>query len=519
MSKTLYVKTLSPVFIGSGAAMEPFEYLFDQNERMLYRLAPDTVFDYILEKHPEAADRVQTWIEKSSQAINNETDNQRESKLRSEFTIPNFVRRELKNAQLANELEQQVKNGRLSLYALPCETLKGIERKKRSRNQTARLEEKQKAKKSVAIALKTAQHELYIPGSSLKGAIRTALLFKVVRDAEGEVLKELLKRVRELLDDERKANNLDRWKKEFDDGLEQYIFYCGIKDGRNQVRWDDAKCDLMKLISITDSDAKPIADAGRIAAVDLYQSNGQVQPQTPAVEAIANDQIFQVRFTLDTQFLLKAKELLENNDPHFGKTQWIGFQEKFDRLFGVRLADLTPNNVSEFEERVLKQILEASRLHSEAVRERESHVATRQKIAALETFYQSLGAIAPASPLKLGYASGFPGTTIFLAMTLKPQLRPLMQCILETFGIGKPQRSRADVRVELDRFPTSRRYETIINDTASTSPIGWIAISLEQQASLRRPLPRGTAVQTPPNPPSTVKAEIIDSQSKPPKVK
>lgn len=518
MSKTLYIRTLSPVFVGSGAIMQPFEYVFDQTQEVLYRIAPDKVFDYITQRHERAADLVHPWIENSTRAIDSERDNQKLSSLLSGFTIGNFIRSKLDDPALADDVEQQIRNGRLSMYAIPCQSLKGLQRSNRRRNTSGQVEERQKLKKAIAIALKTACQELYLPGSSLKGAIRTALLFRVVREARGDVLN----KISHILDETFRGISMQRSshpEKTFAEKLEQYVFYCGSRDGRDRVQEDDAKYDLMKLIAISDSEGKPSRDAGRIAAIDVYQSNGEVQTQTPAVEALAAQQVFQVRFTLDTPFLLKAKQLLEQNNSHFGKQQWIGFRDKFERLFRVPLNNLTQETVAAYEEQVLESIFDACRAHSQAVRERESQLANKQKLNSLATFYTSLEAMREGATLKVGYASGFPATTIFLALASNNQLRPTMQRILDTFGIGKPQRARGKAKVDVSRFPTSRRYESIIKDTISTNPVGWIHISLAQQSPSAIGVSPGTSVPTPSPPPNTVKAEIIDTQSKPPKVK
>jgi len=533
MSKTIFLQTLSPVFIGSGAEMQPFEYFFDQGQQLLYRIAPDAMFRYIFDKHPESVEQIHAWIEESAQALDAEKDNQKQSRIRSEFTIFNFVRRKLHDGGLATELEQQVRSGSFCLYSIPCQSVSGIVRKNTGRKQGNRIEEHYQAKKSVALALKTPHHELYIPGSSLKGAIRTAILFRVVRHAEGAILQEIEKAVTSSLNDKRKASNFERWRKEFAEALEYSVFYCGIKDHTGKTRWNDAKCDLMKLIAISDSEAKPILEAGRIAVVDLYQSNGEVQSQTPAVEAIAQGQVFPLRLTLDTRFLLKAKDLLAKNDPHFGKTIWIKFEEKFKRVFGIPLSDLTEDTVAEFEDRVLQQILDACRLHSEAASQRESQLAIKNRMSNLEKFYQVLSRIDGGVALKLGYASGFPGTTIFMAMIANDRLRPLMERILETFRIGKPPKGKGNRKPDLDRFPTSRRYETLLDGTVVTNPLGWIAIGIDRTPIQQKEHP--TSLDDPkrsPSPPAapqtltavlpstgSVPAVVVDNSRRPLKVK
>lgn len=514
MSTTLYIKTLSPVFIGSGSHMEPFEYYYDQTNKTLYRLEVDKAFDLLVDRYPQAPEKFSAWIDRVTQQLDDERDNKKQSELRSKFSIPEFVRTELKDQRLSQELLNDIRNARVTVYSIVCPSLTGMKREIRKRATN----EDQQRKKTIAVALKTATNELYLPGSSLKGSIRTALLHACISEADPETLTRVKGVIEKSLKSQQQSKK-ENWAKQFADKLEHDFFKCGYVQNDRPAVYDDAKYDLMKLISITDSNAKPTNDAGSVVPVDVYQANGAVQPQTPAVEAIAAGQVFQVRLTVDIGFILRAKELIDRNDPYFGKKVWIGFKEKFERLFHVNWHEITPANEAMLEQRIVTRILDACRLHGEAIARRDIEWATTSR---REDIVQLLRSFDGASHIRLGYASSFLGTTVFLAMIEHQSLKPLMQEVLKTLGIGKPPRARNPRPPDLDRFPTSRRLQTVLEQTQSANPLGWIALSTQplqpgvsQFSRSRREQP-----ETPKGkPPGTVLAEIIDASVKPPRVR
>ena len=510
MSKVIYIKTLSPVFIGSDYNLEPFEYYYDDIEKRIYRLDVNKTFNLILDKHPDVSSKLSNWINEITEKIRSEKDNQKQSRIRAKFTIPEFVKTQLQDHELSEQILNYIKNKNIISYSIPCHTMSGlhvISDKNKKRTQM---------KKTISVALKTANHQLYIPGSSLKGVCRTALLFYYIYEADNHRLEKIKSIVNKALHSKDNKRGKKYWAKHFCDRLEYEIFNCGYSTDKG-IQYHDAKYDLLKLISITDTDTKKVAEAGCIAAVDVYQANGDIQPQTPAVEAIIAEQIFQSRINVDTNFIFRAKQLLDNNDAYFGKTTWIGFKDKFENLFGVSLNELDTLSHEKLEQKIIQRILNAVQLHGRMIAQRDKDWAKRVKNDDLISFFDSLNGL---SATKLGYASSFLGTTVFLAMNANKQLRPLLEKILKTFQIGKPPKSQSFKGVNLDRFPTSRRMQTVLNGVAKSVPLGWIVLSLESPPD--RPIQNKIAgekeeVQVQ-QPPGTVTAEIIDTNTKPPRV-
>jgi CRISPR-associated protein Csm5 len=453
MSTTLYLTTHTPVHIGTGAELEAFEYVVHQ--KRYHRIRLDAVMGQVLDAHPEAADEFATWIDKQVGKLDRERDNQQQARIRQGMTVLEFVRHELGDQQLVRSLQQGLDQG-LSQYRMASANISGFRQKVREQ-------------------LKTATQALYLPGSSLKGAFRTALLYQVIREAPDEK-KQRYKRILEdqLREDQQNRRYKDKF---FAQGLEQEVFVCGHKEkGKEQIRYQDAKYDLWRLVGFSDSDARLAAEAGVVTNVDLYLMRGEKGKQTPPVEAIAPGQTFTCQVRVDTAFLMQARKLL-GSDPKFGKEHWIGLKDKFQRVFGFDFT--TVLDAEEIERQVVDRLLTASQNFQKAVLQRERRWADVQienrtylpQANALKRFYDGL----PPEAFKVGWASGFPATTVFTALADDPVLKPVLQGILEHFKIGKPPRADNWKGVNPAKLPSSRRYA--VDAEGNVEAFGWVSAS------------------------------------------
>ncbi len=505
MSRTLYVRTLSPVFIGAGAELQPFEYVVA--DAKLYRLNSDKVFSLILDRSEDAAERFERWLSDKTHQVERERDNQRLSELMRNFTLVQFVRTELRDDQLARHIERNLSE--LALYVLPCPSLDGLKLTGRS--------PRAQRKKTIATAIKTGTQQLYIPGSSLKGLFRTALLFTVLTEADAQFINTIVRKIQFKLA-ALGTSPRDQDKKFFDDVLEMEVFFCGVTE-KGRTTFDDARFDLMKLISISDSTTLEPAQAGCVIPIDTYQANGQVQPQTPAVEAIAAGNVVQMRIGVDTTAIEHLRQWVASRAGGVGNSLWIGLAERFRRLFGCSLEQAT-------EERILDRLMQAAQQFGTAVAQHDRMWA--QTYPGMENFLDHL----PELSLKIGWGSGFHATTVMLAMLKNPALLQIEQDVFARFQLGRaPRQQRAGnerrTPVELSNLPRSRRLHTpAITSMPNPQPIGWIELAWEplQPDAVRPfvtaehhrpPVPAEPPIATTLRHGAEVCARVVDPRTKP----
>ncbi|MBW7888628.1 MAG: type III-A CRISPR-associated RAMP protein Csm5 [Bacteroidetes bacterium] len=502
MARTLYLTTLTPVHIGTGNKLQPFDYVV--LDSVFHKIDADEVFRTLYEKYPHAADQLLEWIDDTSKEFEKyEKSNKQASQAKKDFTLLSYIEKKINDKELLQTIKNHLKNEeKYVVYSMEyAPTLK--------------------RKMEIQEGVKTGSHELYIPGSSLKGALRTILLSSALQNSSSEKKKELSKKIVNKLAG---PENIEKLKTKIGTILEEEFFFCGAVDRNGRPIIGDAKYDLMKLLHISDSTSLPSREAGSISTIDLYLKNGkEPQRQAPAVEAIRAGKEFKVTVSFDVEFLFTASSLLQKNDPCFGKTEWIDIEEKVQTLFNLNLRTIEKYTKDELEEFLLSNLLEKINNVSKEMREKEAEWAQvvsenskseyKNKAAIMLKFYEQL----PPQSIKVGYSSGFYATTLFLPMSHSPELRETEKSLLEKFKIGKTaDRRPAAVTKEfsMEKFPTSRRFET---QTESISPMGWIAVTAEplKEAPLLEniSLRRETTITVQPNEITAIILEIKSARA------
>ncbi|RMH70434.1 MAG: type III-A CRISPR-associated RAMP protein Csm5, partial [Bacteroidetes bacterium] len=278
MPQTLYLHTYSPIHIGTGASLEPAEYELVRG--VFYRLHPERLFGAVLDQHSDASSRLMQWIEERAKKQDRTVDNRVASELRRQ-SLFDFVEKQLYDAPLARRLENDL--AAYSVYAMPGPAA---------------------LQSAVREQLKTATGELYIPGSSIKGMLRTALLYRALKGPDPGlrgVLKQALQRAARM-------NWQDRQKRrKMANDLEARVLGCGVQNNR-RMDYDDPRFSLTRFLVVSDTEARPAAEIGRVVNVDLYLLDGQKQNQAPPVEAIREGVTLPFRLGID---LAGLREILE----------------------------------------------------------------------------------------------------------------------------------------------------------------------------------------------------------------
>ena len=455
------LKTLTPVHIGTGKKLSELE--FYNNHRINF----DKLFELLAEeKQQEFFD----WIDQNPQI--NVNDIQRKFNLKPSDIIK-----------------------KCGLYSLPSSFQRDLNE-----------------------GVKDSSNKLFIPGSSLKGSLRTALIYKVLASSSD---KTFLSKFLDVLFKE--SNNLQGYSgkiknfiKSADNSLEENVFICGVqkeKNGQSETVYNDQKYDLLKLITVSDSESVETNTHGEISELQVYALNKSAPHRSFKIftESISANAEMEFNISIDIEFLKKAKDELKKNNTDFGKKYFIGIEEKLKRLFDIDII-----NDEEFsEEKIVNTLIQAWIEFGNAVSDLEKKwvdsVINKSKanissLNKLNTLYQT------HNKIKVGFGTGFSGMTILPLLLNDPALKNKAEKFYKAVGIGFHRSSNTPLNI--NEFPFTRKYS---NNQNFYGGFGWIQIIQNNNSATSENLAQeNKAVARPPN---TVIAEIIDDKSKPPKVK
>ncbi len=504
----LTLTTLSPLHIGTGNMLEPFEYYIENQN--IFVLDLDACSRALLDDDPDNIDRFSNWVDGTSDKIAKADREAREARrsrnrklsmdknqliarLRSEFNIVDFARNILGKKELAEHFIKDQKYHRYQAF-MP----------NRPRN-VVQLKE----------MIKT-NNVPYIPGSSIKGSIRTALAYKAIReldkgeadlfaepqDTRGEGLSEILGKLNDAAQEVLqavKSNHIGkqkeafrqlsflrrRYEKRIGQQVEKYIFGCD--DGRGRL--DDPKFDIMRLIKVSDTTRQHVTML--VAEMKSFTRDGRsggikAQPINIS-EFIDSESQFSFGIEVDAQLI---KILFDRQN----KREWRGFERKMSRLFNLTADTVSNMNEAELEKHIIYKILDAIEIFGQAVTDKENKWLERfspQDRRELETALEQIAA--KKHRLKLGFASGWFATTVGLAIKDNQYLKNILPDIVYAFNLDLiikdekllkyPAKRRRDAErqerllrrtPDADAFPTSRRL--IAQRFVPSEYIGWVEL-------------------------------------------
>lgn len=500
----LYLKCASPVHIGTGKLLEVFDYVFHQ-ERVI-KLNPDACLNRIYETHADSLEQYSKWVNQTAQKINTldrekrykkgkekKQYNQILAELRRNFNLINFCEKELNDPALAEELLSNPECHRQTMYALGRP------------GGTRQLRE-----------MMHVNGKPYIPGSSLKGALRTALAYRALKNlnkGQFDILLSgkqgtnirgigaILKRIRKMSEDairaieshqfgntkealERLNKEQKNWQKNIGEEVEKVVFGCGFEK-KGKILYDDPKFDLLKLVHISDtteSDAEPIA--AQLNSFTRDGRSGAIKSGAPQFcEFLDEGSEFSCELRVDKKQL---KAILNNR-----VNGWIDLREKFEQLFRIHLDD----GVENLETEIFHSVQDALRQFSAAIIQKESEWLNRfkpQEVSRIRSFYDQLNN--KETPLRIGFSSGWHSTTVGLALAEHTQLREYLPELIYTFNLDliykqqnllknaqkNPRKVEAQIRLlkrqsSADRFPASRRLISLQRQPYAA--VGWMLLS------------------------------------------
>jgi CRISPR-associated protein Csm5 len=288
-------------------------------------------------------------------------------------------------------------------------------------------------------AIKSVGNRPYIPGSTLKGAIRTALLGEILSESD-DVYGKSLSQLETLIDRGPRGNPR---REQPARGIEKLAFG---KDPNHDVLRALHVSDTMSLESDT-------LEIGMAWTVTLNQNDQLVQKIDRGREY--KNFVQQIQAGQCLTFTLKIDELLFR-------------QREKDRL-----------NFNDLQEKTLRDIAEVCRSATHYLMDREQQFFHDYRFSEAANFYNKLISLNNNLPegtflLQIGWGTGYHTNTVTSLFTDdKESSEDLRMDLRERFKLGesRSQRGRYDAR----EFPKTRRI--LYRGQNPISPLGWVKIS------------------------------------------
>lgn len=450
----IYLRTLTPIHIGTGIKLTGQDFL--DNHRISY----DKFFSFLGDKYFEELSK---YLTENENVQSNIIDYIKKFKLnknevKEKFSLYNF------NYFFGNEVNEGIKDN---------------------------------------------ENKFFIPGSSIKGVVRTALMLKVLKSNNS--FDKLIGKIKSSLPEKPKDRDL----KESDKKLEEEVFMCGIKKQDKNVIYSDQKYDLLKIIKISDSSSIEVNESGEISILQVYalkksEPHKSFKIQT---ESIISNVTVTFNIEIDLPFLLKVRELLNDPDSNFGKYDWIDFEKKFQSLFGF---DIKNKNEEITEEKIVIQIIKSLNQFGNFVSNKEKEwidslpEKEQKKNSALNKLYKT------ENKFKIGFGTGFSGMTMLTILLENAERKKVTESIFKKYRLGYHRKSKTDLSI--DSYPFTRKFT---NDSNFLGGFGWCQIATSE-IEFKQETSDGSN-DAKPNVreanPKWIKVEITDNTSKPPKVK
>ncbi len=452
------IKTLTPIHIGTGKKLNPLEFYNN------YRIDYDKLFEMIAENKQ---DEFYNWVDQNPSITVKD--------IQSKFSI--------KNHTIISKCGLYSFNGSFQI--------------------------------DLNEGIKDSEYKLFIPGSSLKGSLRTALMFKILKTRSNQsFLSDFLDKLNtEALN---YRGNTNSFLKNADKELEQKVFICGVEktiNNRTEIVYDDQKYDLMKLIKISDSTSVSTKDDGEITGLQVYALKKIPAHKTfkTYTESLKENVELEFDISIDIEFLKKAKIEMNNSSSDFGKKYFIGIESKLKNLFEIDI-----KNDTEFsEERIIKSIIDSWINFGNAVSNLEKKWVdsisnkNNANITNLTRLYES------TNKFKIGFGTGFSGMTILSLLLGDETLKKKTFEFYKSVKIGFHKSNESSLII--NEFPFTRKYS---NNQNIYGGFGWAKFQLNGESEKNTNFQNGSNSSTKiSKPQNSVLAEITNDQSKPPKVK
>ena len=415
------LRTVTPVFVGDGDTLKPLSYILEGNT--LHVMDSDRFFRGLTDSQRES---YMNWIEpilgRLSEFDAKIADAGRNFRLRGQ------LRRERRNVERQLSWEEFFRS---RIQGSPVRFARDLDCVAYSVSCGARPDQN-----GFRTQIKDGQGRPYIPGTEIKGAIRTSLLYALLTEPDAyNVLKQKLTDFQKLYKSSAPVGKKARFLSDL-----EYEQVRGLKD--------DAKFDLLRFVQVTD--ATPLSE--NALRIELTQSLGTTRYTKTWVEALATMSSSTVE---PCTFRLAVAEDLAHKEGWALKT--LGLQHLSDWLS------------------VSKLLESCFRRSQDLLEEEEKYFSQEPQILSIiQNLKQQNQLDAPL--LRLGAGQGFLSTTIDLHVKNRdPELYD--RAIREGVSFVRRWRTQAE------NFPKTRR---VIADRGGRPAeiLGWVKLSQGEERSI-----------------------------------
>lgn len=351
------------------------------------------------------------------------------------------------------------------------------------------------------------KNQYHIAGSSIKGSIRTALLFKVYQHLTN-YNSELQTRIDVALTNYQRSKSPKKrniLEKDLESAIE-YPLYCDYLDDRGNSKHNSEYYDICKFLQITDAHLS--YSGNNNDPIQVWQTqrfneklikNESTQTKTYEIELQSSsnplvvwrsDLVWEFEIEIQLIQILRIYENLKLDTRN--RKIWIGFEEKIKDFFGIDIAGFAFEmdkiiNSKEKEEKIIEKQIDIEKALIQTVHSFYSEVLNfEKKWFTKERTYTSdekKNAFRKVynknwkdkNLLRMSYAAGFPAHTELLMMLNNKNTKEQMRKIMKVLKIGNNRNNREEYIPNLEDFPKSRLLT--FNGASSMFPLGWCELS------------------------------------------
>lgn len=481
----IYLQTLTPVHIGTGEELFALDYVL-RGDRY-YRVSQQQFLEFLMaQSNPEALlDQYSEWIVNLSDRIANLREDLRGTRDRQEKRDYN---QQLSRLQQSLNLQDFARKVNLQGQFAQFLRTAGI----RSYHKDSGLPDK---RLQVRGMMTTGDGRPFLPGTSLKGSIRTALLFAALRKHGQQHERQLSM---QLVDEANQRGNKRKIAARMGKRMEQTMAYGGIEK-KGKLRYDDVQQDVFKFLYVSDAHLEgKQTDPVEVVKTDLYlvtntsrdpkkrDYKATKQRQSPSIEAIKPGTILTCEVDIKVDQMVAILRVLKVAHQ---RKEWVAFEEKIERIFGIQLSAATDYSAEMVQTLRTQALTHLQTSLTAFAKQQQSFdktwVEERYLTEKLDTqtipfdkkvFRSSFEDVLAypfqgRSLLRTGLGGGFANKTELLYMLERPELKRAFSEVMLRLGIGNSPMARGAYKPNVDKFPKSR---TLVSRRDSIAPLGWI---------------------------------------------
>ena len=441
MNNVYKITILTPTAITNGETIDSFEYWISGN--FVYRLDLNEILNYLIKKFPEAIDKISDWVDHKEEIINQNVNIARHN---FQLNIFDFIHKYLKKPEINQWLKQEIIKNNFIKYKIPSYL-------------------NQNYSKQISTHIKTPSNQVYIPGSTIKGIIRTSLLndylYSIFDSNDNDKINDLKKNLSLISKKEKNDKNNNK--------LTQSFIYDFFKFRSGDY---DAKNDIMKFIRVSDTNSLDPTDACEVVhPVILTRKGREQQGQLNALELLKPGTMFEFTIDIDIDFLRNTINA-KNTDSKLKEHDKV-YLENSLKLFNLTSNEIEKNPNSLLIKKVYKTIEDSLYNYSIFISEKNDDFIKNNK-QIKEPHYDENDVLA-----QIGWGTGYHTKTVLFNFLNKywkedKSLKEIYKKIFQTNNIiRKSKNNTQNTEINLDDFPTSRRLIKINN---FYQQLGWVKI-------------------------------------------